>query len=172
MLFPRTFSKYFRTLTWDIFLRVWFCWSRETLDSWPATVEEKGQFYKDSIGIFKVLQDFFFFFFSFILSIFGDEIVPTKSFQWIPILEANCDISKNKLVLRPCCPLGSCEKYWSRSPSFQKGWSWFLQWKLLKNDEECFLFHLRWWFHDPGLPGWNFNPSSRDRFYPTITCGN
>ena len=82
-----------------------------TLDSWPATVEEKGQFYKDSIGIFKVLQDFFFFSFSFILSIFGDEIVPTKSFQWIPILEANCDISKNKLVLRPCCPFGSCEKY-------------------------------------------------------------
>ena len=83
-----------------------------TLDSWPATLEEKGQFYKDSIGIFKVLQDFFFLFcFSFILSIFGDEIVPTKRFQWIPILEANCNISKNKLVLRRCCPLGYCEKY-------------------------------------------------------------
>ena len=31
---------------------------------------------------------------------------------------------------------------------------------------------LRWWLHDPGLPGWNFNPSSRGIFHPTITCGN
>ena len=31
---------------------------------------------------------------------------------------------------------------------------------------------LRWWLHDPVLPGWNFNLSSRDRFHPTITKRN
>ena len=30
----------------------------------------------------------------------------------------------------------------------------------------------RWWLHDPGLPGWNFTPSSWDGSHPTITCGN
>ena len=34
------------------------------------------------------------------------------------------------------------------------------------------LLRFRWWLHDPGLPGWNFNLSSQDRFYPLITCGN
>ena len=33
------------------------------------------------------------------------------------------------------------------------------------------LFWARWWLHDPGLPGWNFPPSSRDRSHYTITCG-
>ena len=31
---------------------------------------------------------------------------------------------------------------------------------------------LRWWLHDPVLPGWNFKSSSRDRVHPTITWGN
>ena len=30
---------------------------------------------------------------------------------------------------------------------------------------EFFGSILRWWLHDPGLPGWNFKPSSRDRFH-------
>ena len=32
----------------------------------------------------------------------------------------------------------------------------------------CFyrLWLLRWWLHDPGLPGWNFNPPSRGIFHP------
>ena len=31
---------------------------------------------------------------------------------------------------------------------------------------------LRWWLHDPSLPGWNFTPSSWDKCHPPITCGN
>ena len=31
---------------------------------------------------------------------------------------------------------------------------------------------VRWWLHDPCLPGWNFTPSSRGRSHPTIACGN
>ena len=37
--------------------------------------------------------------------------------------------------------------------------------------KECRL-HLRWWYHDLGLPGWNFNPFNQDRFHPTILWGN
>ena len=37
---------------------------------------------------------------------------------------------------------------------------------------ELCSYDLRWWLHDPVLPGWNFNPSSRDRFHPAITWGN
>ena len=34
------------------------------------------------------------------------------------------------------------------------------------------LTSLRWWLHDPSLSGWNFNPSSWDRFHPTIAWEN
>ena len=42
--------------------------------------------------------------------IFGDEIIPAKSLQWIPFLAASNNISINKLVHRRY-PLVHCEKY-------------------------------------------------------------
>ena len=47
------------------------------LDCRPVLLEEKGQFYKGSFGIFEILEHSLIFF-SVILSILGDEFNPIK----------------------------------------------------------------------------------------------
>ena len=33
------------------------------------------------------------------------------------------------------------------------------------------VWSIRWWLRDPGFPGWNFTPSSRDRWHVEIKLG-
>ena len=38
-----------------------------------------------------------------------------------------------------------------------------------ERDGQVLKIYIRWWLRDSNFPGWNFNPSNRDRFHPMIT---
>ena len=44
--------------------------------------------------------------------------------------------------------------------------------EISKSISQINLKSLWWWLHDPGLPGWNFNLSSREKFLPCDYMGN
>ena len=61
---------------------------------------------------------------------------------------------------------------WSKQEVTNKDTRFIVQEGTLQSWKHGWENLFTWWLHDPVLPGWNFNQSTRDRFHPTITWGN